>query len=147
MEKKIMLFISIMLLLVPVTARAARYSVNGDGTVTDNVTGLMWQQEDDDTTRTWEQAITYCENLDIPPTSYMDWRLPNIKELRSIVDISRTGPAIDTSVFPNTSSSYWSSTAFDYNPDAAWMWASGYGWVSGNYKENTSYVRCVRGGQ
>jgi hypothetical protein len=41
------------------------FTVNGDGTVTDNVTGLMWQQEDDDTERKWEQAISYCEALSL----------------------------------------------------------------------------------
>jgi hypothetical protein len=62
----------------------ASYTDNGDGTVTDNVTGLMWQQEDDDTTRTWDEACSYCDELAL--AGYSDWRLASKKELMSIVD-------------------------------------------------------------
>ena len=61
---------------------------NGDGTVSDLSTGLMWQQADDGNGRNWESALEYAENLEF--AGYDDWRLPNAKELQSIVDYSRS---------------------------------------------------------
>lgn len=77
---------------------------NGDGTVSDSATGLMWQKTDDGMERSWEESLTYAENLEL--ASYTDWRLPNAKELQSIVDYSRSpqttnSPAIDP-VFETT---------------------------------------------
>jgi len=75
---------------------------NGNNTITDNATGLMWQQNDSDLPMNWESALQYCETLS--QAGYEDWRLPNAKELQSIVDYSRApdalnpvqqGPAID----------------------------------------------------
>lgn len=71
---------------------------NDDGTISDNATGLMWQQNDDGTMRDWENALSYAENLTL--AGYSDWRLPNAKELQSIVDYTRcpditNSPAID----------------------------------------------------
>lgn len=75
---------------------------NGDGTITDTATGLMWQQNDDGITRDWQNALSYCENLTL--ATHSDWRLPNAKELHSIVDYSRSpdatnSPAIDPLFF------------------------------------------------
>jgi hypothetical protein len=75
------------------------YINNGDGTITDYATGLMWQQSDDANSRDWKNALSYCENLSY--AGHSDWRLPNAKELHSIVDYSRTplvtnSPAIDS---------------------------------------------------
>jgi len=61
---------------------------NGDGTVTDNATGLMWQQADDGIPHDWENSLSYAENLSLAGNS--DWRLPNAKELQSIVDYTRS---------------------------------------------------------
>ena len=77
---------------------------NGDGTVSDYATGLMWQKADDGIGKDWEDALTYAENLELAEQS--DWRLPNAKELQSIVDYTRSpqttnSPAIDT-VFEST---------------------------------------------
>jgi hypothetical protein len=148
MEKKITLLI-IILLLVPIVAIAAHYTVNRDGTVTDNVTGLMWQQEVDYIARTWESAIAYCENLVVPPSTYTDWRLPNSKELRSIIDNSQWNPAIDWTAFPNTNSTYyWTSTEYEGDPVGAWYVTFSYGGVTSHGKTGGSHdVRCVRGEQ
>lgn len=75
---------------------------NGDGTISDLATGLMWQKADDGTTRNWEEALEYCEDLML--AEHSDWRLPNAKELHSIVDYSRSpdasnSPAIDPLFF------------------------------------------------
>ena len=94
---------------------------NGDGTITDTSTGLMWQKATAPGTYTWEQALTYCENLTLPAGGYSDWRLPNRNELQSIVDYSRYNPAIDTTFFPDTvASAYWSSTTYAYDTNDAW---------------------------
>jgi hypothetical protein len=71
---------------------------NGDGTISDLATGLMWQMSDDGQTRDWEGSLAYSEGLDL--AGYDDWRLPDAKELQSIVDYSKSvqttdSPAID----------------------------------------------------
>ncbi len=89
-----------------------RFVDNGDGTVSDTCTGLMWQQDTADTNgdgvielgplssdrRPWCEALAFCENLTF--AGHDDWRLPNIRELQSIVDygrgdLSRFIPSID----------------------------------------------------
>ena len=91
---------------------------NGDGTITDNATGLMWMKTDSDKAMNWEEALSYAENLEA--SGYSDWRLPNAKELQSIVDYTRApdaedpdkqGPAIDP-IFETTDSEawFWTST-------------------------------------
>jgi hypothetical protein len=94
----------------------ADYFDNGDGTVTDNVTGLMWEQKTNDggprdkaKTYTWKDALAYCENLLLG--GHDDWRMPTPKELERLVDLGKSNPAIDTAYFPNTSNGlYWSGT-------------------------------------
>lgn len=70
------------------------YSDNGDGTITDEATGLMWMQDDRDEALNWEDALGYAENKEY--AGYSDWRLPDVKELQSIVDYSRS-PATTSS--------------------------------------------------
>jgi len=128
-------------------AWAGNFTDNQNGTVTDNVTGLMWQQQDDGTTRLWDAAISYCEGLSL--AGHENWRLPNIKELESITDDSLDIPAIDTTAFPSTvASDYWSSTTHAFNSNFAWFVGFGIGYVGYLDKNNnTLYARCVRGGQ
>ena len=70
------------------------FTDHGDGTVTDNITGLMWQQEDTDRPKYWDEAIDYCEALTL--AGHADWRLPDEYELQSIVNYGRSNPSIDT---------------------------------------------------
>jgi len=123
------------------------FTDNGNVTVTDNDTKLMWQKGEGGS-MTWESAITYCENLSL--AGYSDWRLPNIKELESITDDSKYNPAIDTTYFPNAYSfGYWSSTTFTCCNSSALGVRFSDGSVAnyGPEKSNNDYVRCVRGGQ
>lgn len=81
-----------------------RFEDNGDGTVTDQSTGLTWMQSDSRRSMSWQEALAFAENLSI--AGHRDWRLPNAKELQSIVDYSRSpdstgSPAIDP-VFETT---------------------------------------------
>jgi hypothetical protein len=95
-----------------------RFVDNGDGTISDLATGLMWQKGDSQQTLNWDESLFYAEDLNL--AGHTDWRLPNIKELQSIVDYSKApdalnredvGPAID-SIFSlsNDESWFWSST-------------------------------------
>jgi hypothetical protein len=77
----------------------------GDGLITDQATGLVWQRDDSDAGMDWPSALDYCEALDLG--GYDDWRLPNAKELQSIVDYSRS---------PGTTSSAAISLLFHSTP-------------------------------
>jgi len=95
---------------------------NGNGTISDNATGLMWTQTNG-SNLDWEDALSYCENL--TTGGHNNWRLPNIKELQGITDYDRTQwPALDTTVFnmTNWDTWYWSSTTHgDKKNYAAYM--------------------------
>ncbi|MBF0240667.1 MAG: DUF1566 domain-containing protein [SAR324 cluster bacterium] len=127
------------------TTHTPSYTDNGNSTVTDNITGLMWQKEDDNNTYTWENAGTYCDNLSLG--GYTDWRLPRQLELMSIVSYGVINPSINSTYFPNTNSSYYWSSSSDANLSGyAWRVYFYYGNVSSYVKSSTLYVRCVRGG-
>jgi len=130
-------------LLLAGYAYAGNYTDNGNGTVTDNVTGLMWQQKDDNTTRIWQKALDYCNGLSL--ADYTDWRLPNVKELESITDDTTYKPAIDARAFPSTKASYyWSSTTVAGSTSSAWIENFSQGVVGKYGKTRSFYVRCVR---
>jgi pimeloyl-ACP methyl ester carboxylesterase len=79
---------------------------------------------------------------------YNDWRMPNREELRSIVDYSTTNPAIDTTYFPNTQSSwYWSGSPHASYSNGAWVVGFNYGSDDYNHRNSYRHVRLVRGGQ
>ncbi len=132
----------------------ADFSRSKAGVVTDSVTNLEWQDDYSDIPyavkdTTWTDAIGYCEALRLDGK---DWRLPNKKELLSIVDYSTYYPSI-SSVFQATiPSRYWSSTTY-VDPDiyAPFTWAWFVSFSDGKttifHKDYSYYVRCVRGGQ
>ena len=116
---------------------------NGDGTISDNATGLMWSQDDSGEGMDWKTALAYAEAA--ATAGYDDWRLPNAKELQSIAEYSGVFPAINTSVFNLTNLTnimgqtdypfYWSSTSnpvegsdgeVDNSSAYAWVLAAGY---------------------
>ncbi len=125
---------------------------NGDGTVTDTNTGLIWEIKTDDggprdmdNAYTWQEALAYCENL--LHADHDDWRLPNRNELQSIIDYNRYGPSLDP-VFPFIRpSSNWSSDTNADTPSNAWIVNFYNGDVSTIGKDNECYVHAVRGGQ
>lgn len=98
------------------------YELNEAGTiVTDNATGLMWQQADDGYTYYWADALDYCEDLELG--DYSDWRLPDNKELQSIVEYGTTDvPAIDTEFFDSTFNDSYGGG--DFAGDYGWYWTS-----------------------
>ena len=90
---------------------------NGDGTVTDGATGLMWQRSDDGVSRDWEASLEYAEDLQL--ASHVDWRLPNAKELQSIVDYSRAPDAVSAG---NVGAAI--DPIFGISEDETWFWSS-----------------------
>jgi len=144
-----------------------RFVDNGDGTVTDRLTGLVWLREGNCTTffagdstgvneRPWAAALTAAKQL---ASSFCgltdgsvagDWRLPNLRELQSLVDYSQFNPCLPPDhPFLNTASSYyWSSTTYAYSTSLAWLVYFNIGDVYyGGNKSISYYVRAVRGGQ
>jgi hypothetical protein len=137
------------------SSSASSLTDNGNGTVTDSATGLIWQkcshgQTNDATcsgTATyidWQTALGYCESLSLG--GHSDWRLPNIKELVSLTDDTQFAPAIDNSVFPNSvPNNYWSSTNEEDDLDYVWLVTFSDGYVSNNLRTgDENYVRCAR---
>ena len=96
------------------------YKDNGDGTVTDNVTELMWQQVVPTATYSQAGAANYCSTLTL--AGHSDWRLPSVIELVSIVDLGpSTAPMINGTYFPSTPANvFWSSSPVAGSPSDAW---------------------------
>jgi len=124
-------------------------------TVYDQATGLIWQQRTGDTdndgdityydTVYWGEALAYCEGLNLAEQS--DWRLPNIRELKSIIDRTTREPSINETYFQCESSRYFSSTIWYSN--SSWgnrLWYVGFRNGSSYTSYNEAYVRCVRSG-
>jgi hypothetical protein len=165
---------------------ALSYTDNGDGTITDNNAGLMWEKKDDsggihdkDNTYTWGMVdppytmngTMVTEFLAVLNTSpcfagHCDWRIPNVKELQSIVDyeIPYPGPTVNpafhnaagcagctdvtlASCSCTVSDYHWSSTTYRNNPNRAWFVTFNTGNVGFNDTKGTgTAVRAVRGG-
>ena len=149
----------------PITASApnSRYTDNGDGTVTDTTTGLMWKQCAEGLTTsstacdtgtaaiyTWQQALQQAQTVDSGSgfAGHTDWRLPNRKELHSLVEVQCYSPAINATLFPNTpSNEFWSSSPVADDTGYAWVVSFDGGYDSNGNKSYANYVRLVRGGQ
>ena len=113
--------------------------------VSDSVTGLQWQDDINSSTTTWQTAITYCEDLSLE--GHDDWRLPNLNELKSIIDRSKSNPAIVDGFINTSSISFWSSTSYVDGSNFAWYVYFGNGYVGGVSKDGGTSVRCVRAGE
>ncbi|MCP4752100.1 MAG: DUF1566 domain-containing protein, partial [Proteobacteria bacterium] len=125
-------------------ANQLSFTENGDDTVSDNVTGLMWQQSDDNTARTHADADTYCDNLELPASGFTDWRLPNIRELLRMTNFGTFNPAVDYLFYFTDNAEYWSDTEDGLNSGYYWTLDAGIG--SAFSRAETELVRCVRGG-
>ena len=109
---------------------------NGDQTVSDSKTGLVWQKANatestGDYQFTWTAAMNYCESLTL--ASHTDWRLPNVKELASILDYTNQSYSIDTTVFTstyttNTGPFFWTGTTDEEAPKYAYYVCFGHCW-------------------
>jgi hypothetical protein len=134
-----------------------RFVDNEDGTVTDNLTGLIWAKNTNSpAATTWYDALDICYNLQsddidlIDGSIVGDWRLPNIRELQSLMDYGQYNPVLpwDHPFMNVRSSIYWSSTTYAGSAAFAWSVSLSNGYHSPSYKGgNNGYVWCVRGGQ
>lgn len=156
---------------VPKTAQTTTYRSGDDGhlrkgvawpsprftdhgnTVTDNLTGLMWAKNANlpGGYRTWEGAIDYCNGMNAGAGTYgyTDWRLPNVREMQSLINYARSNPALPA-VHPFTgvqSAIYWSSSTSADHTGHAWYVSLYYGSVNRDFKTHAHYVWPVRGGQ
>jgi hypothetical protein len=134
-----------------------RFTDNGDGTVRDNMTGLIWLKSANcwGVRKTWATALSNANGLASGScglsdgSSAGDWRLPNVNELRSLIDLTQSYPALPGG-HPFTrvqSNIYWSSTTYAPDPAVAWFVYLSDGLVYVDNKASTYYVWPVRGGQ
>jgi hypothetical protein len=137
--------------------RDSRYTAHSNGTVTDHVTKLMWAKcalgknaptcsGSNDNTYTWQEAIELASSSTL--AGYTDWRLPNIKELSSLVSLNCFGPAINLNIFPMAGGyDFWSSSPLFPDDRFAWVisFSRGQDLYIERFKGNR--VRFVRLGQ
>ena len=134
-----------------------RFTDHSNGTVTDNLTGLMWTKNANlpATYMTWQQSLDYVNGMNTgiyPNFGYTDWRLPNRKEFHTLTDFSRYNPALPSDhPFLNVLVGYYrSSTSYANDPDYAWVIDM---WIGGIYagyeadKSSVGYIWPVRSGQ
>ena len=132
------------------------YIVNSDGTVLDRRNGLLWKRctegqsgancSGSATAHTWSAALSLAASSTF--AGYSDWRLPNVKELKSLVEKCRRAPSINDVIFPATpSSDFWSGSPDAYYSDYAWLVGFVSGFVGSFSRGNGDQVRLVRGGQ
>ena len=143
-------FIFMMVTTVVWAKPDSAYWDNGDGTVTDLETRLMWQQGTDPSEMNWDGAKSYCGGMSL--AGYKDWRLPTLDELMTLVDYTQTPLVINQKYFPmyfpNLAASwYWSSNTIERYGNLAWLVEFYYGYDKSGSKYNGFYVRAVRGGQ
>ena len=131
-----------------------RFTDNEDGTVTDNLTGLMWVKAPHDLSgnldsMTWYNAIDFCNDLSF--AGYSDWRLPNVLELQSLIDHGRFNPVLPSGhPFTGVHSEgfgYWSSSTAAGLTDYAWLMLLVNGGAYPDGKTSTALVWPVRVGQ
>lgn len=159
------------------------FTDNEDGTVTDNNTGLTWEKKDRsggihdvDRAYSWGLAsapytmngtiISFLDQLNTRPcfAGHCDWRIPNVKELQSIIDYDVFEPSVSSAFHSENgcidcrdataphctctaSTYYWSSTTVQNFPENAWIVTFYNGFVGHDAKNATFPVRAVRGGR
>jgi len=142
---------------VPTSTPTSRFTDHSDGTVTDAETGMMWAKCAQGSSGAgcsvgvwqilnWGAALQAAESSEL--AGYTDWRLPNIKELHSIVELRCGNPAVNLAVFPSTpETEFWSSSPSTFDSSAAWALQFIIGGSVGTYLRNELHaVRLVRGG-
>jgi hypothetical protein len=149
-----------------------RFTDQGDGTIRDNLTKLIWLKNANCPagTTTWQGALDFVAGINAGTNNCgdtsgkkgahrTDWRLPNVMELRSLVDFAFDHPAISDAAGTGQGSgsdpftnfqfnNYWSSTTYTSSPVSAWAMYFGVGGLVTDTKSSSSgYVLAVRGGR
>lgn len=147
---------------IPATTPTGRFTDNGDGTVTDTATLLQWKRcvegmswngtacNGTAGTFTWQQALQAPAAINVGAgfAGHNDWRVPNIKELETIIESQCIDPQINETVFPNTVSfwSFWSSTPYgNHNSSLAWVSRNQSDPINLFNRSDTIQLRLVRG--
>lgn len=128
---------------------------NGNGTVNQQSTGLMWQKcvegmsgagctVGSPTSRTWSQALAFATGSNL--AGYTDWRLPSQRELRAMINLSCHSPATDPVFGPAPGTPVWSSTTQRRSPDFAWQADLNDGRLRYLFKTSPGTMRLVREG-
>ncbi len=125
----------------------AYFTDNGDGTVSDNQTQLMWQKKDSGAALAWSAASGYCLGLTLAGQN--DWRLPTAAELQTTIDFTQHGPAVAKAFGQSkTVIEYWSAVLVVGNPDSAWamdtLWGQNNMLAGATGAFNGIRARCVR---
>ncbi len=132
--------------VVPPITIPSHYTDNGDSTITDHATNLMWLKFPVSGSLSWENAISYAESLNL--ATYTDWRLPNVKELQSLNDESVVNPSVNGTYFGALGiKKFWSSTTLPNQTSKAWYWDNQFGVITYDAKTNVNDVICVRENQ
>jgi len=142
---------------------AHSFFICGKGSlVLDNTTGLMWKRcalgkvweeksqkcEGNALLYNWKESLNEVVKINKTAELFKDWRLPNIKELSSIVDTSCVFPAINQEYFPNTDNKgFWTSSVFEQYPKRAWFLNFALGNDYASDKRYFKELRPVRLGQ
>ena len=121
-----------------------RLRLEGAGTLTDDATGLVWQREAPAEPMTWEEALDYCARLNL--AGHGDWRLPNVKELRSLCDDTAGRPLPAALFTRGPRGAAWTSTSENNRLDRAWHVNLDNGLVTHAMKAERLAVLAVRGG-
>ena len=146
---------------IPASTPNSQLQDNGDGTITDTKTGLIWKrclegQSGSDCASgsaeafTWQQALQRAQTVNSSGgfAGFSDWRLPTIKELSSLVEHQCVDPAINLTRFPNASNHWlWSSSAVAGSADDAWSVSFYNGYSYWGNKGSDNQLRLVRSGQ
>ena len=125
-----------------------RFENHGNGTVTDKQTGLMWTQSMLYSVVTWQEAVDDCEDLVFPASGHDDWRLPEIWELYSLLDVRTSGPPLPDghpfTNYPSSTRTYWSGTTAPLTDTWAWIIYMSPQSVNGLFKTFTARYWPVR---
>ena len=126
----------------PLFSPGERFALDGDS-VRDQLTGLIWSRNADPLGRPlpWEEALAAVDGLNrAAQDRATDWRMPNIRELESLVDLQADSPALpEGHPFTNVRDVYWSSTTSVYEARYAWALYSRDGMVGVGFKPDTGF--------
>ncbi|MBD0777902.1 DUF1566 domain-containing protein [Maribacter sp. ANRC-HE7] len=115
------------------------FTDNGDGTISDEATGLMWMQDDNGEGVNWKEALSHAESMEF--AGYTDWRLPNAKELQSIVDYTRSPQTTSSAAIdPLFNSTQITNEAGEADYPFYWSGTTHANWTSGNDGAWGAYV-------